>query len=215
MTQRTTPETLAWYRENGSNPPINPDGMCLSMCRRARNIPPKYPSALSAQEATPEEYRFYNLDEVKRGMVMYFDDPADSNPYGHIVTVAGRVKGTTDRNDPSKILVWTNSVVRGELVVVRANYFWKYWGDQFQFAATWLNGEEIDDLQPPEPRPPRQFPTVKSTIENITDAINELNSAIIYHESRKHPRIVMALKRDRNHLRQVRRGLKATTEEFK
>jgi hypothetical protein len=76
-------------------------------------------------------------------MDLYFDDPHDSNPFGHIVTMIGRVKGY-DPDSLDDVLVRTNSVVSGRVVVVRASYFKAHWGDAFQFGAFWLNGFELD-----------------------------------------------------------------------
>lgn len=147
--QSTTKETLEWYNDESQSPPFDPDGMCLKVCRTARNIGPMFASALEAQQETPNEHRVSKIEDIHRGMVMYFDTVGDSNPYGHIVTVAGR-----DKNKPASslasLIVWTNSVVANKLVKVRADYFPLHWGDKFQFGATWLNGQE---LKFPEPKP--------------------------------------------------------------
>lgn len=138
-------ETMEWYKTHQSTSQIgfDPDGMCLKVCRTARNIPSRYLSAKQAQDATPAEHRHTKVADLRKGMVLYFDDPRDSNRFGHIVTQIGRVKGF-DPNDLDDILVETNSVKANELVVVRASYFKKHWGDDFQFGATWLNGVELD-----------------------------------------------------------------------
>lgn len=136
---------LSWYRSHRTTSEIgfNPDGMCLKVCRTARNIPAKYLTAKQAQDATPEEYRIYKVRDLRKGMTLYFDDPNDSNTSGHIVTQAGRVKGF-DPDELDDVLVWTNSVKAGQLVLVRASYFQRVWGDEFQFGATILNGTELD-----------------------------------------------------------------------
>lgn len=138
-------ETLEWYEKNQTARQIgyNPDGMCLKVCRDARAIGPVYPSAKVAQDATPEKYRVYKVRDLRRGMVLYFDDPNDWNRYGHVATMIGRVPGF-DPDDLNDVLVETNSVKKGELVVVRASYFQKYWGDPFRFGATYLNGMVLD-----------------------------------------------------------------------
>jgi hypothetical protein len=141
-TQRNTEETIQWYRDNDTDPPFNPDGMCLAVCRTARNIGPMFPSAVVAQQETPSAHRVYTISKIRRGMVMYFDTVGDSNPYGHIVTVVGRDRSVPE-HDLGSLLVRTNSVKSGQLVVVRADYFKRYWNDEFQFAATWLNGQEL------------------------------------------------------------------------
>jgi len=138
-------ETLAWYKTHHDSGDIgfNPDGMCLKVCRTARNIPAKYLTAKEAQDATPEEFRVYNPQDLRKTMVLYFDDPNDSNRSGHIVTQVGRVPGF-DPKSFDDIIVETNSVVAGKIVRVRASYFMEHWGDAFRFGATILNGVELD-----------------------------------------------------------------------
>lgn len=138
-------ETLGWYakHDNASEIGFNPDGMCLKICRTARGIGSRYGSAKAAQDATPKQYRVYNVRDLRKTMILFFDDPHDSNKAGHIVTMIGRVRGG-DPDSLHDILVETNSVVKGKLVVVRGDYFQQHWGDPFQFGATWLNGQELD-----------------------------------------------------------------------
>lgn len=142
MTQRDTAATLAWYDAHQTTAALgfNPDGQCLKICRTARNLPGGWASALVAQNATPREHRITDLSKVRPGMVMYFDDPRDGNQFGHIVTVCAVRPNATTLAD---INVWTNSVTSGRVVKVSADYFGKHWGDGFQFAATWLNGEAL------------------------------------------------------------------------
>lgn len=146
---RDTKDTLSWYARNNTTREIgfNPDGMCLKVCRTARGIAAKYSSAKIAQDATPKAHRVHKVRHLRKGMVLYYDDPRDSNKFGHIVTMVGRVKGY-DPDSLHDILVSTNSVKRGELVVVRGDYFEKYWGDQFQFGATWFNGVDLGITNP-------------------------------------------------------------------
>lgn len=136
---------LKWYRENQTTAEIgfNPDGMCQKIVRTARLIKAVYSTAKKSQDATPKEHRFYNVADLRKGMVLYFDDPNDSNTAGHVVTMIGRVRGF-DPDSLHDVLVETNSVKSGEIVVVRADYFKEHWNDDFQFGATWLNGEVLD-----------------------------------------------------------------------
>jgi len=138
-------ETMVWYRENETTSEIgfNPDGQCLRVCRTARDLRAVYPSAKKSQDATPKEHRFYKVADWRKGMILYVDDPNDNNPFGHIVTILGRVKGF-DPDNAHDVLVKTNSVVSGQLVVVRADYFTDHWGDKIQFASDWLNGSVLD-----------------------------------------------------------------------
>lgn len=138
-------KTLEWYKQNENTADIgfDPDGMCLKVCRTARNIPARYPSALVSANETPHEFRIHKVEDIRRGMVAYFDDPRDGNPFSHIATAIGRVRGFEPRN-LGDVIFETNSVKSGLVVPVRGDYFERYWGDKFLFAATWLNGYELD-----------------------------------------------------------------------
>lgn len=196
MTQRNTAATLEWYPKHNTTAELgfNPNGMCMKICRTARNLGPMYPSALASQLATPLSKRITKLNDIKRGMVMYFDDPNDNNPFGHIVTVAGRAAPVVSSlND---LIVWTNSVSSGRVIRVRGDYFPKHWGDEFQFAATWLNGQDL--LLP-------GGPLGGARGDGMRRAIREIRNLIAYHESKGHPRLVTALKRDLEELRQTLR----------
>lgn len=199
---RTTEQTLAWYRSvDPKNPPFKLAGMCLKICRSARAIPARYPTALSAMLATPREDRVYDPYKIVRGMVMYFDDPADSNTAGHIVTVAGR-------QDDRMILTWTNDAeYSGSLNVVRASFFPRYWGDTFQFAATSLNGFDLD-LPEIGQKAKQKKPLGKKGKQRIKDMIDELEGMIERHEKQGHDRIVKALRRDVKELKQTLERMK-------
>ena len=142
---RNYQETLEWYKthQNASQIGFDPDGMCLKVCRTARGIGSKYPTAKAAQDSTPAKHRHHKIEDLRKGMVIYYDDPNDSNKSGHIVTMIGRAKGVP-KTKLESILVETNSVKANELVVVRGDYFPKNWGDKFQFGATFLNGIVLD-----------------------------------------------------------------------
>lgn len=154
----TWQEDLDWYRHHQTAHQIgfNPDGMCLKVCRTSRNIGSKHLTAKQAQDATPKANRFYKVRDLRRGMKLFFDDPHDSNTAGHIVTMIGRVKGF-DWDSLDDVLVETNSVVKGQLVVVRGSYFKQHWGDGFQFGTDYLNGVEFDYAG--KPKPPRHDTT--------------------------------------------------------
>lgn len=195
---RSTAEAIAWYRSNEVYPgelDFDPDGMCQKICRTARDIGPVYPSALSAQQATPGEYRVTKIRDIRKGMVGFFDDPNDSNPYGHIVTWVARIKGA-DPDSLSSLLCRTNSVKANEIVVVRGDYFGRYWGDEYQFSATWLNGQAFPEfIKPDKPKPePRAG-------NNVKHAIEDLEKAIAWHKKHNHDRLVRALQRDVARLR--------------
>lgn len=149
-------ETMVWYREHETARQIgfNPDGMCQKVCRTARDIGPVYPTAKRAQDATPKEHRFHRVADLRKGMVLYFDDPNDANVAGHVVTLIGRVRGF-DPDSLHDLLVRTNSVKAGELVVVRGDYFGDHWGDEFQFGSNWVNGNVVDVFTRKPTAPPR------------------------------------------------------------
>lgn len=195
MSQRTAKGTLDWYIGHNTTSSIgfDPDGQCLKVCRTARNIPAKYPSALSAQVATPQAKRV-GLTGVKPGMVAFYDDPKDDNPFGHVVTIKTTEPVVRSLED---FTVWTNSVKANTLVVVRGDYFGKHWGDKFQFAATWLNG--VDLLMP-------VVPTGGAThhgLPRLHTIVRELDEMIAAHKKAGNTRIVTALQRDRAELVQT------------
>lgn len=156
-------ETLEWYRNHQTTRQIgfNPNGMCLKVCRVARGIDAKYPTAKANQDATPQRHRVHRVRDLRRGMVLSYDDPHDSNKAGHIVTMIGRVKGFNP-DSLRDVLVETNSVKSGELVVVRGDYFPRFWRDPFVFGATWLNGVELD-----VPNPAKAPVPEKLTVEQV------------------------------------------------
>lgn len=138
-------DTLGWYASHTTENDLgfNPDGMCLKICRTARDIGSKYMTAKQCQDAVPKKYRVTKIADLRKGMNLFFDDPNDSNKAGHIVTMLGRVKGA-DPDSLHDVLVGTNSVISGRLVVVRGDYFTEHWGDPFQFGAAWINGVPTD-----------------------------------------------------------------------
>lgn len=145
---RNVKETLQWYENHPTSRELgfNPDNMCLKICRTARNIPARYPTAKAAQDATPREHRIEQVRHLRKGMVLYYDDPTDGNRAGHVATMIGRVKGFNP-DSLADVLTITNSVHAGRLTVVRGDYFPRYWGDPFQFGATWLNGYELEMIR--------------------------------------------------------------------
>lgn len=171
---RTTRQALDWYKDHRVFPSslsFDPDGMCLKVVRTARGIGPKYASAFQAQVATPNKYRVRDVSKIRVGMPIYFDDPHDGNDFGHVAMVGGRVAGSP-RSALASLLIPTNSVKANQIVTVRGDYFQKHWGDEFQFAATWLNGVVIPDLQE-KPVPPK--PT-KTLVQQMRTHVNQARS---------------------------------------
>lgn len=196
MTQRSTKATVEWYRTHRTASQIgfDPDGMCQKICRTARNIGPGFPSALTQQHGTPAEHRVHKVADIRQGMVMFFDDPRDSNPYGHIVTVVGRKKGV-DPSNLASILTRTNSVKSNEVVVVAADYYPRFWGDQFQFAGTSINGVALDlpDAKVKEPKPALG----KRGTERLRKVADVLDEMIQNQADQGDERLVRALRRDK------------------
>lgn len=218
-TGRDTEGTLAWYRANGAKPPFHPDGMCLKVCRVARDLPAVFPSALAAQQATPQAHRIDELTNVRRGHVVYYDHPNDPNPFGHIVTVAGRAKGES-RDDLRSLIVWTNSVRSGRIVPVRGDFFPRHWGDPFVFASDWLNGRSLDmGSRDPDPKPKPKGPdlgpnpvNLNGAIESLQEGEEHLRRAIAHHRKEGHTTLVAALERD---ITQMNRQIKALRRRIK
>lgn len=186
--------TMQWYRVNNTTEEIgfNPDGKCLQVCRTARDIPAVYPSAKKSQDATPAKHRFPKVKDWRKGMVLYIDDPNDTNRYGHIVTIVGRVKGF-DENEAHDVLVKTNSVKSGEIVVVRADYFTEHWGDKIQFASDWLNGEVVDVFQ----RKPKKTPAGAQphTREDFAKSRPNWDVKILDRVAERHPDVKETVKK--------------------
>lgn len=192
MVQRTQSETLAWYRTHETTRQIgfDPDGQCLKVCRTARRIPSMYPSAISAQNATPAKHRVKDLSKLRNGMVVYYDDPRDDNPFGHIVTITDHAKVIKSLAD---FEVRTNSVKSNQVVVVRGDYFGKHWGDKFQFAATWLNGQALLFPKVAVPTPPKP---VKPVLTPLIHARSDIAGMLATAKTQKNARLVTALERD-------------------
>ncbi|UQS95202.1 cell wall-associated hydrolase [Pseudanabaena phage Pam4] len=219
MTAPSAPHTRAeqfQFLRDAADGPLVWLALCQSLVRQAAGLPAVYPSAIAAQNATPQAFRVHDVADLARGMVAFYDDPQDTNPYGHVVTVAGwhGCEGCP-RNAPdpadhkhtgllSDVLVWSNDAARkGGVDLVRANFFPDRWGDRFQFGATWLNGYMLPGYpveEPPEPTPAPE-PTVGGRLDR---AIETLKAARRYHREQGNDRIVRALSRDLKELRETR-----------
>jgi hypothetical protein len=216
-TQHDTKEVIGWYRDHRTKAKIgwDPDGMCQKICRTARNIGPGAPSALASALSTPEQYRVRKVSEIVPGDVMYFDDPKDSNPFGHIVTATWR-DPKLNPNTLRSIAVETNSVKADQIVTVRADYFGVHWGDSFQWGGRWLNGEPFYDLTDPKPKPkpkaPEKWSRIEESIKNLERTDTLLVAAIKAHRKAGHDRYVKALQRDRAALKVTLDRMKASYE---
>lgn len=191
---RTREQQFAFLRDAHDGPP-NWRALCLSLARQAAGLPAVYPSARAAMEATPSTYR-RTLAQAERGMVAYFADPTDGNPYDHIVTVAGWAQGPRTLDN---LLVWSNDAARsGGVDLVRASFFPSRWGDPFAFATPWLNGYLLPGFgagsAPEEPaKPDPNRPTLGA---NYAAAIEDVTRALRRHRKAGHLQLAARLERD-------------------
>lgn len=159
---KSTNEAAAFLKNEHDTGSLEWRKMCLSLQRQARGLPAVYPSAISAALATPEGERVYSIDDLRRGMVGYCDDPNDSNPFGHIFFIAGRDKS-------GRILTWTNDALRvGGVDIVPLSFYKTKWGDTWQFGATWLNGYDFSEFdKPPVETRGRLGDNYRSAMEDV------------------------------------------------
>ena len=163
--------------------------LCLALTRSAREIPPMYPSALAAQLATPKEDRVYGQKNWRRGMVAYFDNAHDGNPYGHIATLALRNRSGT-------WLAWSN-IVGGAVRLVPITLFTRSWGDPAQFAAVSLNGYDLRGFEEQARAKPK-----RSVGEGLQHAVKTLRIEAEIRESRGFHARAQALRKDIEKLRE-------------
>lgn len=201
MTQRTTPQMIEFYQTHRTTATLgfNPDGRCQQIVRTARNIGPGAPSALAAALATPREERVYEVARMRTGQVLYFDDPGDSNPFGHVVTIIGE-DAKRAAEDISRLLLETNSVHSGQLTLVRGDYFKPHWGDAVQWAGKSINGVLLDLPNVKKPKPPVMKPGRVKRLEHWIDVLDEL---ITEARAEGQTRYVRALRRDKRALRET------------
>jgi len=182
-----TRESIAWLRhqrEIGASW----NQLCLALTRSAREIPPLYPSALAAQLATPMEDRIRGQKNWRRGMVAYFDNATDGNPYGHIATLALR-------NRNGSWLAWSN-IVGGAIRLVPITLFTRSWGDPAQFAAVSLNGYDLKGFEEQT-----RVKSRKPTGDALRHAVKTLRTEAEIREKRGFEARAQALRKDIETLR--------------
>lgn len=173
----TRAEQFAFLRKAHDGPNVW-RALCLSLARQAPGLPAVNPSARAAAEATPKAHRVPKVADLRRGMVAYFDDPNDSNTFGHIVTVAGWAGKGRTLND---LLVWSNDAARsGGVDMVRGSFFPTHWGDDFQFGAISLNGYMLPGYGTPAPSP--GLPVV--SLSAVRDAAKHPRRAVHHDDVR-------------------------------
>lgn len=194
----TRPEQFQFLRDAHAGPD-RWERLCLSLQRQAAQLPAVAPSAAAAAAMTPKELRVFDLRDVRRGMVAYWGRPDDGNPSDHITGVAGFRDGPRTLDN---MLNWTNDAVSsGSVDLVRGSFFPAKWHVPFMFAAPVLNGFWLPGFGP-ERQPAVDPPGIGKSLD---DAIDSIRDAIRYHEKRKHPKRVAALKEDLAELRETRK----------
>jgi hypothetical protein len=180
-----------WHRE------------CLSLTRQAPGIPGGIPSARAAMLMVPTSDRIHHVHGLRRGMVLFFDDPNDDNPFGHVVTVAGwHTTQPTDSLDD--VLTWSADVPHdaGEVGLVRASFFTSQWGVPMVYGSTSLNGFDLPGYGRAATTPVRQAPSLQDTLDA---AITAVRHGIRAQRQKGHQRKVRALTRDLRELQDTRR----------
>lgn len=205
MTQRNTPEALAWLKHQHDINSHAWGGLCLKLQRSARNLPGVFPSAFAAQMGTPMSDRVYDLNKLVSGMVVFIDDPHDSNRFGHIAGLRTRQKVDGDW------LTWTNDALNehGGVNCVDIDWFKANWGDSFQFGARSLNGFDLLLPKPVVTHKPSKHPEPPhktATPDNFDYAIHRMQKARKFHVDHEHPRYVKAIDKAIHQLKLAKEG---------
>lgn len=201
MTQRNTPDALAWLRHESEANHLAWRAMCQKLARSARNLPGVFPSAFAQIQGTPMSDRIHDVDKMQAGMVVMFDDPHDSNPFAHIATLRTRQKGG------GLWLTWTNDALRrGGVNCVDIEWFKRHWGDPLVFASKSINGFDLELPRAMPRKNPAPKPGKVATTGNLDYAIHRLEKSLAYHRTHKHPRYVKALTAEIKAIEKIKKG---------
>lgn len=160
---------------------------CLVVQRTARGIPALAPTAYAAALLTPESERIHKLDDWRRGMVGFSEDPNDPDDAGHVFYVIGRTKKNV-------ILSWSNDVHEpGHIDVVRVGFYESAWHHRIMFAATWLNGYDFSDFNKP-PEPVKKYNTLGDRYSEAIDELIRIRERKQKHDENR--KIIAVLNRD-------------------
>lgn len=155
--------------------------MCEGLWRSGHGFPATFGSAIAHQLATPKSERL-DIREAPIGSAVFYDDPRDSNPFGHIT-------GLWARKSPTDIDVATNDVRNGSyeygsVSVVPHTWFKANWGDDLQFATLWCGPYKVEvvggKVVPPKPPTGRQDTAalVHRAINNAEQVVDLVKKAI-------------------------------------
>lgn len=185
LAPRNTEQARAFNRQAASSRTTQWFRMCLKLQRTARGIPAIYPTAASAQVATPKDERV-SLTGLKQGMVFY---TKGSNPAGHIGLVDGWKTGPKNADN---LLVWSNDMAADGkgVALVPLSRILRNWNHDFQFGATWLNGWDFSEFNKPAK------PVRGSLGVNYEHAIEDLTKSLHFHKRADHTELVKVLERD-------------------
>jgi hypothetical protein len=197
---RTRAEQFQFLRD-AHDGPLEWHALCLSLARQAPGLPGGIPSAHAAALMTPQAHRVHDVSKLRRGMVIYYADFNDDNPFDHVDTMAGwhTPSPTHDLHDTA---TWTNDIVRdGGVDLVRGDLVPQEWGDPFWFGAISLSGFMLPGYE--DPRAPQ--PTPLTIGQNLDDAIMAVRRGIRFHRREEHPKRVAALVKDLTELQETRK----------
>jgi hypothetical protein len=165
----TTAQAIAFLKQKRDTNATYPS-LCMRLAREARGFTYGiYPSALSCMLATPKKYRVTDPKKVKVGMVGFFVDPDDANPFEHIATCVGI--------DKRGLPIWGGNVAGGLVRFVSHEFFERNWGDKFNFAASSLGTHVIPDLQDtgkPEVQKGKRLKKIIRELEKVERAQRKL-----------------------------------------
>ena len=185
----TPAQAVAFYKKQRDTGSKSWKGLCMKLARSAYGFDTGiYPSALACMVATPKKYRVTALKDVKVGMLGFFVDPDDDNPFEHIAACVGHNK--------EGLPIWGTNLADGSVAFVGHDFFELHWGDKFNFAASSLGTFVIDELQKEE-KPER----VKA--KRIRKVIRELVKAQKAQRKQGHVRIADRLAKDIADLRKT------------
>lgn len=193
---RTRAEQFQFLRDAHDGPNVW-HGQCLRLTHEAPGIPAGVPTALAAAIMVPQADRVHQVHNFRRGMSLFYDDPADDNPFAHVGTVAGwfTKQPTGNLHD---VALWSSDILRdGGVDLVRADLITTAWGDPYLYASRSLNGYALPGYH--------QDTTKPLTIgQNLDAAIDAVRRALRFHRAKGHPLRAAALAADLAELKQTR-----------